>query len=68
MEAEMSDWIKEIESPTERKWEEFYRNRFQHDRVGVGGEGSIDAAVCLVAAGIPAALGIEETLKRIAPA
>ncbi len=28
----MSDWIKEIESPTERKWEEFYRNRFQHDR------------------------------------
>ena len=25
-------WIREIESPTERKWEEFYRNRFQHDR------------------------------------
>uniref|UniRef100_UPI002FDAED39 molybdopterin-dependent oxidoreductase n=1 Tax=Meiothermus cerbereus TaxID=65552 RepID=UPI002FDAED39 len=28
----MSDWIKEIEAPTERKWEEFYRNRFQHDK------------------------------------
>jgi len=25
-------WIKEIESPGERKWEEFYRNRHQHDR------------------------------------
>lgn len=28
----MKDWIKEIESPAERKWEEFYRNRFQHDK------------------------------------
>ncbi len=28
----MEKWIKEIESPAERKWEEFYRNRFQHDR------------------------------------
>ena len=28
----MSNWIKEIEAPSERKWEEFYRNRFQHDR------------------------------------
>jgi len=28
----MKNWIKEIESPTERRWEEFYRNRFQHDR------------------------------------
>ncbi len=28
----MTKWIKEVESPTERKWEEFYRNRFQHDR------------------------------------
>jgi nitrate reductase alpha subunit len=28
----MKNWIKEIESPTERQWEEFYRNRFQHDR------------------------------------
>lgn len=28
----MKNWIKEIDSPTERKWEEFYRNRFQHDR------------------------------------
>ena len=28
----MKKWIKEVESPTERKWEEFYRNRFQHDR------------------------------------
>jgi nitrate reductase alpha subunit len=28
----MKKWIKEIESPSERKWEEFYRNRFQHDR------------------------------------
>jgi len=25
-------WTKEIASPTERKWEEFYRNRFQHDK------------------------------------
>jgi nitrate reductase alpha subunit len=28
----MKEWIKEIESPPERQWEEFYRNRFQHDR------------------------------------
>jgi len=28
----MKEWIKEIEAPSERKWEEFYRNRFQHDR------------------------------------
>ncbi|WP_018462140.1 nitrate reductase subunit alpha [Thermus oshimai] len=28
----MKDWIKEVESPAERKWEEFYRNRFQHDK------------------------------------
>lgn len=28
----MSDWIKELEPPTERKWEEFYRNRFAHDK------------------------------------
>lgn len=28
----MKKWTKEITSPTERKWEEFYRNRFQHDR------------------------------------
>jgi nitrate reductase alpha subunit len=28
----MTKWIKEIESPSERRWEEFYRNRFQHDR------------------------------------
>jgi nitrate reductase alpha subunit len=26
-------WIKDIISPSTRKWEEFYRNRFQHDRV-----------------------------------
>jgi nitrate reductase / nitrite oxidoreductase, alpha subunit len=26
-------WIKELISPDTRKWEEFYRNRFQHDRV-----------------------------------
>jgi len=25
-------WSKEIESASERKWEEFYRNRFQHDK------------------------------------
>jgi len=25
-------WIEEKNSPTERKWEEFYRNRFQHDK------------------------------------
>jgi nitrate reductase alpha subunit len=28
----MKKWIKEVTSPTERQWEEFYRNRFQHDR------------------------------------
>jgi nitrate reductase / nitrite oxidoreductase, alpha subunit len=28
----MEEWTKDIESPAERKWEEFYRNRFQHDR------------------------------------
>ncbi|MBW7888275.1 MAG: nitrate reductase subunit alpha [Bacteroidetes bacterium] len=26
-------WIKDIVSPNTRKWEEFYRNRFQHDRI-----------------------------------
>ncbi|MDP7094341.1 MAG: molybdopterin-dependent oxidoreductase, partial [Gammaproteobacteria bacterium] len=26
-------WIKDIISPETRNWEEFYRNRFQHDRV-----------------------------------
>ena len=26
-------WIQDIISPETRKWEEFYRNRFQHDRV-----------------------------------
>ena len=28
----MSRWTKEIVAPAERKWEEFYRNRFQHDK------------------------------------
>ncbi len=28
----MSRWTKEVISPPERKWEEFYRNRFQHDK------------------------------------
>jgi len=28
----MKEWIKEKVSPTERKWEEFYRNRHQHDK------------------------------------
>src|SRR5512136_2262735 len=32
MEAWMSNWTKETTAPTERKWEEFYRNRFQHDK------------------------------------
>jgi nitrate reductase alpha subunit len=26
-------WIKDIVAPKTRQWEEFYRNRFQHDRV-----------------------------------
>ncbi|MDW7708996.1 MAG: nitrate reductase subunit alpha [Deferrisomatales bacterium] len=28
----MSQWIRETESPAERKWEELYRNRFAHDK------------------------------------
>ena len=28
----MSDWIKDTVVPAERRWEEFYRNRFQHDK------------------------------------
>jgi nitrate reductase / nitrite oxidoreductase, alpha subunit len=28
----MDNWVKETVNPTERQWEEFYRNRFQHDR------------------------------------
>lgn len=28
----MKQWRKEEVAPTERKWEEFYRNRFQHDK------------------------------------
>ncbi len=27
-----NDWIEETVAPAERKWEEFYRNRFQHDK------------------------------------
>jgi hypothetical protein len=30
---ETMGWIKDIISPQTRKWEEFYRNRFQHDRI-----------------------------------
>ena len=26
-------WIEDIVSPKTRKWEEFYRNRFQHDKI-----------------------------------
>jgi nitrate reductase alpha subunit len=26
-------WIEDVLSPQTRQWEEFYRNRFQHDRV-----------------------------------
>ncbi|NOY15311.1 MAG: nitrate reductase subunit alpha, partial [Gammaproteobacteria bacterium] len=29
----MMGWIKDIISPETRQWEEFYRNRFQHDRI-----------------------------------
>jgi nitrate reductase alpha subunit len=32
LEDSMTDWTKEYQSAPERKWEEFYRNRFQHDR------------------------------------
>jgi len=28
----MSKWTREIYAPGERRWEEFYRNRFQHDK------------------------------------
>jgi nitrate reductase / nitrite oxidoreductase, alpha subunit len=28
----MSNWAKEITAPAERQWEEFYRNRFQHEK------------------------------------
>lgn len=28
----MKKWIKESTAPVERKWEEFYRNRFQHEK------------------------------------
>jgi nitrate reductase alpha subunit len=28
----MKKWTEQIESPAQRRWEEFYRNRFQHDR------------------------------------
>jgi nitrate reductase / nitrite oxidoreductase, alpha subunit len=27
-----NEWIEETVAPAERKWEEFYRNRFQHDK------------------------------------
>lgn len=29
----MSSWIEEISNPQARQWEEFYRNRWQHDKV-----------------------------------
>ncbi|MBP1693407.1 MAG: respiratory nitrate reductase, alpha subunit [Chloroflexi bacterium] len=28
----MTKWTKETTAPVERKWEEFYRNRFQHEK------------------------------------
>ncbi len=28
----MSNWIKDIFNPQTRQWEEFYRNRWQHDK------------------------------------
>jgi nitrate reductase alpha subunit len=28
----MADWVQEKVAPEERKWEEFYRNRFAHDK------------------------------------
>ena len=28
----MTKWVKEYVAPVERKWEEFYRNRFAHDK------------------------------------
>src|SRR5512140_3815427 len=28
----MKKWTKETTAPVERKWEEFYRNRFQHEK------------------------------------
>ena len=28
----MTDWTRDRVAPAERKWEEFYRNRFQHDK------------------------------------
>jgi hypothetical protein len=27
------NWIKDLISPETRSWEEFYRNRWQHDKV-----------------------------------
>ena len=30
---EAMSWIEDIANPKARQWEEFYRNRWQHDRV-----------------------------------
>jgi len=45
-------WIDDIVSPETRKWEEFYRNRFQHDKIvrsthGVNCTGSCSWNVCV---------------------
>jgi len=45
-------WIDDIISPETRKWEEFYRNRFQHDKIvrsthGVNCTGSCSWNVCV---------------------
>ena len=45
-------WIDDIVSPKTRKWEEFYRNRFQHDKIvrsthGVNCTGSCSWNVCV---------------------
>ena len=45
-------WIDDIISPQTRKWEEFYRNRFQHDKIvrsthGVNCTGSCSWNVCV---------------------
>ena len=45
-------WIDDIISPETRKWEEFYRNRFQHDKIvrsthGVNCTGSCSWNICV---------------------
>ncbi len=44
-------WIQDIVDPKKRKWEEFYRNRFQHDKIVRSTHGVNCTGSCSLAGG-----------------